>query len=87
MLALDPDVVDPVGVLCRLPARTHCNRASAGLSPAPDLRPRLLRGHLVPPGHGVQLGRGGTAQQRERKDAATSTRRVGGSRCLCAPRR
>ena len=54
------------------------DRASIGLSPAPDLRARLLRGHLVSPGHRVQLGRGGTPRQRERDDAAASTRRVGG---------
>ena len=83
MLALEPTVVDAVwqSFAAYLPERGE-TEPSAGLSPAPDLGPRLLRGHLVPAGHRVQLGRGRTTGQRERDDAAASTRRVGGRRCL-----
>ena len=61
MLALDPTVVDAVwqSFAAYLPERGD-TRPSSGLSSASDLGPRLLRGHLVPPGHRVQLGRGRT---------------------------
>ena len=87
MLALAPTVVDAIWQSFAAYLQRGETNHPLGLSSTSDLGSGLLRGHLVPAGHRVLLGRGGPAGEGNETTLPSPPGRVGCRRCIRTPGR